>query len=171
MTAGAEGDARAAVVAATAWLIVANKPFYPLWVGWVAGDGLAAWPTVATLPAYAAIALLARRHSLTARLALPIVGAIDTLLATKLFGAASGTELFLVPCLLLAVVAFNADEEALWSRGLLVGLGGVFVAARVGLGAALGPWSGEAAAALLGLNAFSVAGLSFFLGWRFAGIR
>ncbi len=170
MTAGAEDDARAATVAATAWLIVANKPFYPLWVGWVAGDGLAAWPTVATLPAYAAIALLARRHSLAARLALPIVGAIDTLLATKLFGAASGTELFLVPCLLLAVVAFHADE-ARWSRALLVGLGGVFVAARFGLGAALGPWSGEAAGALLGLNAFSVAGLSFFLGWRFAGIR
>lgn len=170
MTAGVEDDARAATVAATAWLIVANKPFYPLWVGWVAGDGLAAWPTVATLPAYAAIALLARRHSFAARLALPIVGAIDTLLATKLFGAASGTELFLVPCLMLAVLAFHADE-ARWSRGLVVGLGGVFVAARFGLGSALGPWSGEAAAALLGLNAFSVAGLSFFLGWRFAGIR
>lgn len=170
MTAGAEDDARAATVAATAWLIVANKPFYPLWVGWVAGDGLAAWPTVATLPAYAAIAFLARRHSLAARLALPLVGAIDTLLATKLFGAASGTELFLVPCLMLAVLAFRT-EEAQWSRALLVGLGGVFVAARFGLGAALGPWSGEAAAALLGLNAFSVAGLSFFLGWRFAAIR
>lgn len=170
MTAGAEDDARAATTAATAWLIVANKPFYPLWVGWVAGDGLAAWPTVATLPAYVVIALLARRYSLAARLALPIVGAIDTLLATKLFGASSGAELFLVPCVMLAVLAFRADE-ARWSRALLVGLAVVFAVARFGLGAALGPWSGEAAGALLGLNAFSVAGLSFFLGWRFAGIR
>jgi hypothetical protein len=163
-------DPLAAATVGVAWLIVVDKPLYPLTVAWVAGDGWAAWPTLLALPAFLAIALLGRRRSFAARLALPLVGAADTLLATKLFGAASGTELFFVPCLLLAVLAFRA-EEARWTKGLVALLFAVFALAHGRLGAPLGPWTADAAARLLELNALSVAMLCAFLGWRFAGRR
>ena len=83
-----------------AWLIVANKPFYPLYVWYLAGDpGPAVLGAALSLPFFAAVPLLANRSGLAARVALPVVGTVDTLLETRLLGQASGTELFFAPCI------------------------------------------------------------------------
>lgn len=164
-------DPHATAVVTVAWLIVANKPVYPLYVWWFVGNGTAAaCLTMLATPAFLAIALMGARHPLAARLALPLVGALDTLFATKLFGAASGTELFFVPCLILAVASFRPDEGR-WTKGLVAVLFVSFVVAHGRLGAAWGPWTIEETARLLEINVFAVASLAAFLGWRFSGLR
>lgn len=163
-------DPHAAAVTTVAWLIVANKPIYPLYVWWFAGSGVAAslW-TLAATPAFLAIALLGASRPLAARLALPLVGLADTLFATKLFGSASATELFVVPCLLLAVLSFRAAEAG-WTRGLVAVLFAAVVLAHGRLGAPLHVWPDDALARLRDVNVFAVASLCAFVGWRFAGL-
>jgi len=160
-------DARASASVTTAWIILANKPIYPLYVWWFAGEGvLASTGTMLTAPLYAAVILLARRSGFAARLALPIVGLVDTLFATKLFGAASGTELFLLPCALLAALAFG-DAEARWSRGLALTIGAIFAASHGRFGAPLYEWSAPALVRLAEVNDYAVASLGVFIAWRF----
>lgn len=168
---GDEGDptrGRTDAVVSVAWLIVANKPIFPLQVWWFVGVGTpAAYLTALSTPAFLAIALFGRRHPLAARVALPLVGAVDTVFATKLFGPASGMELFFVPCLLLAVVGFE-PAEARWARALVATLFCAFVAFHGHHGVAWGPWSSEAAARLFDVVVYAVASLAAFIGWRFS---
>lgn len=163
-------DPLAEAAIAVAWLIVANKPIYPLYVWWFAGSGvLASCWTMLAAPAFLALALIGRRRSLVVRVGLPLVGLVDTLFATRLFGPASGTELFLMPCLLLAVSSFRA-EEARWARGLVAILWVAFVAAHGRLGDPLHVWSPAELERLLAVDVFAVASLCAFIGWRFAGL-
>lgn len=163
-------DPRAAATASIAWLVVIDKPIYPLQVWWFVGAGTAvAWVTAVSAPLFLAIALLATRRPFAARVALPLVGAVDTVVATALFGRASGTELFFVPCLLLSLVAFSPEEHRP-VRLLVAGLFVVFVAIHEGLGGGIAPWTAEQASRLLDLNILAVASLSAFIGWRYAGI-
>lgn len=160
-------DARVAASVTTAWIILANKPIYPLYVWWFAGEGVvASTATMLTAPLYAAVILIARRSGFAARLALPLFGLADTLLATKLFGGASGTELFLLPCALLAVLAF--DEGGLrWSRLLATLIGATFAVSHGRFGAPLHEWSAQSLIRLTSVNAYAVASLSVFIAWRF----
>ena len=82
-----------------AWVIIANKPFYPVYVWYLVGDGVYAslW-TLAAAPLLLTIPFLAKRSPLAARIALPLIGTLDTLFETKLFGQNSGTELFFAAC-------------------------------------------------------------------------
>ncbi|MBV5263848.1 hypothetical protein [Pinisolibacter aquiterrae] len=169
----AEVEAKAAATASVAWLVVANKPIYPLYVWWFVGSGTAvAWATALSAPLFLAIALSAARRPLAARVALPLVGAADTVFATVLFGPASGTELFFVPCLLLAIAAFSAHEGR-WARRLVAVLFVTFVIAHATIGATIGsgfaPWTAVETAHLREINVFAVASLSAFVGWRFSG--
>jgi hypothetical protein len=160
-------EARAAASVSTAWIILANKPIYPLYVWWFAGEGvLASTATMLTAPLYIAVILLGRRSGFAARLALPLVGLADTLFETKLFGAGSGTELFLGPCALLAALAFG-DGQVRWSRGLAVLIGAAFAVSHGRFGAPLYPWSAHALGRLASVNAYAVASLSVFVVWRF----
>lgn len=152
-----------------AWVIFANKPFYPLYVWWLIGDGVAAsLGTMIGAPLFLAIALLARRWPFYARLALPIVGTIDTLWATRLFGAASGTELFLVACIVLVVVSFYINE-IWWQRGLAVAIFAAFFVAHGRLGGPLYPWTPDQLGKLLEVNIFGVASLLTFMALKFVG--
>jgi hypothetical protein len=154
-----------------AWVIFANKPFYPLYVWWFVGNGAtAALGTLIAAPLFLAIPFLARRSPLLARAALPIIGAIDTLWETWLFGAASGTELFLAACLLLAAVSFYA-HEIWWQRGVAVAIFLAFFAAHGRLGGPHYPWSPDELAKLLEINIFAVASLLTFIALRYAGRR
>ncbi len=164
-------DERTTACTTVAWLIAANKPIYPLYVWWFVGSGVAAsCLTMVSLPLFAALAWAGRRRSLLLRVGLPVVGFVDTLFATKLFGPAGGTELFAVPCLLLACLSFRADEVR-WARGLVVGLFLGFVVAHGRLGAPLGTWTAEELGRLLEINILAVASLSAFIGLRFSGFR
>jgi hypothetical protein len=159
--------ARTSASVAAAWIILANKPIYPLYVWWFAGEGvLASTATTLTAPLYIAVILIARRSSLAARIALPLFGLADTLFETKLFGAPSGTELFLLPCALLAVLSFG-DSEARWSRALAIVIAAAFVVSHGRFGAPLHAWSGPALERLASVNAYAVASLGVFIAWRF----
>jgi hypothetical protein len=167
----ADPDPMTPATVTVAWVVAANKPFYPIYIWWLVGSGVqASLATLIALPFLVAIARLARRSSLAARMALPIVGTLDTLLATKLFGQASGTELFLAPCVMLAALSFTASEK--WfQRGLAVSILCAFALAHYTLGEAFHAWSDAELRTLLNLNASAVACLMTFIAIRYAGIE
>lgn len=166
----AERDPALDAAAGIVWLVVLNKPFYPFYVWWIAGHGLgAAFLSALSAPAFGVLLLLAKRDPLWLLAGLPFVGALDTAFATKLFGEASGTALFFVPCALLAAVLVPVSAYRItW------GLAGVIFLLAAGLhgrfGTAIYIWSDTELSALLSLNAISAASLSFFILVRFARI-
>lgn len=155
----------------TAWVVTLNKPFYPLYVWWVAGSGV--WTsmfTLVALPAFAALPYVARRWPLAARAGLPLVGVADTALSTQLFGQNSGVEAFFVPCAALAALSFT-PAEAWTSRALTALVFLVFVAMHLAAPAGVYPWPLGEVAALSKLNLLSAASLTAFVGLRFAAAR
>jgi hypothetical protein len=170
LTPASSNDPLAAAVVTITWLIVLNKPIYPLYVWYFVGDGVAVSAlSVLAVPFYAAVLLIARRSSLAARVAFVAVATLDTICETKLFGDAAATELFLAPAALIAALSFRADESR-WTKGILAALYVVFLAAHDHLGAAIHAWTDEQLAHLRAINIFAVASLTVFVGWKFAGI-
>jgi len=154
-----------------AWVIIANKPFYPLYVWWLVGSGTqASLGTLVSLPFFLLVPILARHSPLRARAALPVVGMVDTIFETKLFGYASGTELFLAPCMMLVALAFHT-AEAWWQRGMAALLFMAFCAAHGRLGEALHVWNADELETLFSINAFAVASLMAFIAIRYAGVQ
>lgn len=163
-------DALTAASVTVAWVIALNKPFYPLYVWYLAGDGvLASSATVVAAPFFAALALMARRAPFITRLGVPLVGMVDTVAAGKFLGQSAGTELFLAPCMLLVALSFR-QEEKWWQRGMACLCFIAFVVFHGRMGAPLHAWSPEAVQSLFTLNAFSVASLMAFITLRTAGI-
>lgn len=153
-----------------AWVILLNKPFYPLYVWWLVGSGVqASLGTLASVPFFLLIIYLGPRNPLAARIALPLVGAVDTLFETKLFGYGSGTELFLAPCIMLVALSFHTQEKW-WQRGMAGLLFVVFFAAHSRLGAALHGWPPSELATLFDINVFAVVSLMAFVAIRYAGV-
>ncbi len=162
-------ESRAAACVSIVWLLLINKPVYPLYV-WVLIGADAAKRSIGTLalvPLYAALLVLARRSPRAARIALPLVGLADTLYATKLMGPETGTELFFIACGLLAVVCFRASEATI-ARALVVVVFLAFAVLHGRYGAPLQAFSVEEAATLFTLNLYGAASLAAFIGLRFA---
>jgi hypothetical protein len=154
-----------------AWVIVFNKPFYPVYIWYLVGNGVAAsCATLLAVPLFLAIPFIARLSPFAARLALPVVGTLDTLFETKLFGQGSGTELFFGACIMLAALSFVSDEKW-WQRGTAAFVFAVFLFAQYFLGPPLHVWSDPDLAILLRLNTFSVACLMAFIAIRYAGLE
>lgn len=154
-----------------AWVILLNKPFYPLYVWWLVGSGVeASLGTLVSVPFFLLVPYFAPRSPHAARLALPLVGTLDTLFATKLFGYESGTALFLAPCIMLVALSFHA-AEARWQRGMAALLFVAFFVAHKRLGEALHVWPATELDTLFSINAFAVASLMAFIAIRYAGIR
>ncbi len=163
-------DALTAASITVAWVVALNKPFYPLYVWGLTGDGVASSPTaVVAAPFFALAAWCGRRYPLAARLGVPLIGIVDTALAGLFMGQATGTELYYAPCLMLVALNFHAAEKWL-QRGLAVIAFAVFALLHGHAGFGLSPWSGADAQALLTLNAFSVASLMTFIALRYAGV-
>ena len=155
----------------TAWVIVGNKPFYPLYVWWLVGDHVATslW-TLAGLPLFLAVALFAAAWSLAGRIALTLAGLVDTSFSDFMFGAGSGVEAFFAPCAALAALSFRADEA--WvSRALTATAFVAFAAARYLSPPGVQPWPDAEAHVLANLNFYSAASLTAFIGLRFAAAR
>lgn len=153
------------------WVIVLNKPFYPLYVWWLVGSGVqASLGTLVSVPFFLFVIYLARNWPLAARLGLPLVGTLDTVFETKLFGYGSGTELFFAPCLMLAALSFHAQEKW-WQRGMAAGIFLVFFAVHGRLGDGLAVWPSEGLDTLVSINVFAVASLMAFIALRYAGIE
>jgi len=153
-----------------AWVIVLNKPFYPVYVWYLVGNGAeASLSTLLSVPFFLAIPFLARRSSLAARIALPLIGTVDTLFETKVFGPASGTELYLTACIMLVALSFREEEK--WEQRLMAVLVlAVFIVSRNMIDAPLNVWSASELKTLFNLNVVSVASLLTFIALRYAGI-
>jgi hypothetical protein len=159
----AHPDERVATGNLVALVLGWNTPFYPLWLRWAAGAealpvGLL---TLCVLPLFLAVPPLARRRPTLGRLWLAIVGFGNVIFCTWLFGEASGTELFLLPCLLLPGLLFSRSE---WPF-LLPLLGAPLVAYYALHGHYPPPpqaWSADASAGMFALNAGSVGCLMAF---------
>lgn len=163
-------DPLTAATLTVAWVIILNKPFYPLSIWWLVGNGVeASLISVASMLFFLAIPVLARRSSLAARISLPLIGTIDTIFETKLFGTAAGTELFFAACIMLVALSFRAGEK-LWQIGMTGFVFAAFLFTRYLIGDALYIWSAPDLAKLFNLNAFAVACLTAFIALRYAGI-
>ena len=146
-------------------VVVANQPFYPLYVYWLVGHAVA--PTLLTFlstPFFAAVPLLARHRPRWGRALLALAGMANTVLATKIFGQASGVELFLMPCVLIAAAFFRPSERA-FALGLLAIAAGIFFGLDGRYGVPICRCSMEDDQALRVLHALSAGILVVFIGF------
>ncbi len=160
-------DPRIAAANAVALLVAFNQPFYPLYVAWLVGDARPALFTFLSTPFFLAVPAVARRSPLAGRALLPLAGIGNTLISAKVFGVASGVEMFLAPCVVLAGLLFRSDE-----RRVGFALMAIAFAAFAGLHARYGaPWTvytAEQYAAFVPLNAVGAGGLMAFIGLTFS---
>jgi len=152
-------------------LVVAfNQPFYPLYVHWAVSEHI--WPTFFTFlstPVFLAVPALARRSPTAGRALLPLAGIANTVLSSKAFGQASGVEIFLIPCALIAATFFRASE-----RLISFAIIGVAIVVYLALDGAYGfpahLYSASEHQAFLRLNALSAGTLTVFVGLVASGI-
>ncbi len=103
-------DPRVGAANLVAMVLAWNTPFYPLYLRGTAGAGMwpGGWLMLCVFPAFLAVPALTRRWPTGGRVLLVTIGTANTLFCTWLLGEASGTPLFLLPCVTLACVAVPA---------------------------------------------------------------
>jgi hypothetical protein len=147
-----------------ALVIAANQPLYPLYVFWLLDRVVV--PTLLSFlstPFFVAVPLLARRNSLWGRALLPLAGMANTVLVTGIFGQASGVELFLMPCMLIAAAFFRPSERLTAITLGAVGFG-IFLGLDGRYGAPICECTAADPHALRGLHAMSAGALVVFIG-------
>lgn len=164
-------DRRVATANLVALVLAWNTPFYPLYLLGAAGAtmGKGVWLTLCSFPVFLAVPAITRRHSSWGRVLLGVAATGNTLFCTWLLGEASGTWLFLLPCITLAALLFRRSESG--ALFLLMGLPmvtGIAMSGRYPLSSFA--CSGAACSAIVWLNAVSVAILLAFLGVLATGL-
>src|SRR4051794_4522188 len=154
-----------------ALVLAGNTPFYPLYIAWLAGSDGLPWLllTQLALPFFLAVPAIARCNPLLARVMLPLTGTINTVFCTWLLGERAGVELFLIPCITLASLLFDAGERRLMLLVAVLPLGAYYFL-HGHYGAPPHLYAAESYAALFSMNAISVGMLSIFLGIVFSGL-
>jgi hypothetical protein len=120
----AHPDPRVALANSVSLLVASNQPFYPLYLWWLVGGNVApAFYTFLSTPFFLAVPAVSRINTIAGRALLPLAGIGNTLLCAGLFGVESGVEIFLIPCVVLALLLFRPRERAvsLVLAGLCVG--------------------------------------------------
>jgi hypothetical protein len=153
-----------------ALVVGGNGPFYPLYalalIGW---HHSGAWATMLATPGFLLVPSLSRRHAAAGRVALPLIGIVNTIWCTALLGTASEVGLFVFPCIALTVLLFRDDERP---RGLLL----MALAIGTQIWMVEFPMKGlmdlraDQASDLARLNAISVATLIGFVALTLAGL-
>lgn len=154
------------VAVVVAW----NQPFYPLYL-WAVVGGDKVWPAFLTFlstPLFLAVPAVAKRHSLVARMMLPVTGIANGILSAKAFGVASGVEIFLLPCALLGAALFRPRERAAGLVVIALSAAAYLVPAHV-FGQALAEYTATDNSGMAGLNAASAAVLVVFIGLLLSG--
>jgi hypothetical protein len=164
----AHDDPRVATGNLIALVLGYNTPLYPLYLVWVTGKTGLPWAllTLCSCPFFLAIPAISRSSPLGARLSLPIIGTLNTVFCTWLLGSGTGTALFLLPCITLAVVLFRAHERLAMACAVLPPCLAFFLDGQYG--PPLIDYTASQAHAVLRLNAGSVGTLSFFIAYVFA---
>jgi hypothetical protein len=95
--------------------IGSHLPFWPLYVWLAAGEQAlpSAWLTAAMSPVFLILPLLSRRSGLLGRVAMPLMGIVNTIFTIWILGNNSGTQVFLFPCAALAALLFRRSERPL----------------------------------------------------------
>ncbi|WP_206240193.1 hypothetical protein [Novosphingobium terrae] len=157
----AHPDALTAGCNRIALLVASSQPTYPLYVAWLAGGSWwVACVTFLSTPCFIAVPALARRHATAGRALLVVTGVGNAMLASMALGVGSGVELFLIPTLLITLLAFRKAPRvmiALIALHAVVGL----MHGHYGLAWAAIPKPGRGP--LLHLNASSAAILSLII--------
>jgi hypothetical protein len=149
-----------------------NAPFYPLYVWFLAGNASmpSALLTACSLPVMAAVPAMSRRSGLGGRAMLCLAGTANTVWCTWVLGEPAGVALFLLPCIMLAVLLFRASEWPVYAP--LVALP---IACGWFLPGHFAPpphvYTPAQYGHLLNMNAASVAVLIAFIGYQFARER
>jgi hypothetical protein len=167
----ASDDPRVAAANLVALVLAWNTPFYPLYLRAAAGPGIwpGGWLTLCVFPAFLTVPAVTRRWPFGGRVMLALAATLNTLFCTWLLGEASGTSLFLLPCITLSALLFGRDE-----RGALT----VFLVSPLLAWIALdgrypvSPFvcSGAACSGIVWLNVASVAVVTVFFGWLISGL-
>jgi hypothetical protein len=161
----AHGDPLVRACNVVALVVAANQPFYPLYVLWLVGHGVAATLlTFLSTPFFVAVPLLARHSPRWSRAMLVLAGMANTIVVTAIFGQASGVELFLMPCVLIAAAFFRASDSVIAMGLVALGLG-LFLGLDGRYGAPICQCSAADQKALLGLHAISAGTLVVFIGF------
>jgi len=166
----AHDDPLVATANLIALVVVSNQPFYPLYLHWFVGPEISPsfWLFLST-PFFAAVPAVARLSPIAGRALLPLAGIANTVLSAKVFGVASGVEMFLIPCVLIGFVVFRPAERAIGF--FLAGLAFLaFTLPHGGYGAPVHAYTPEEYASFVKLNATSVGTLTAFVGLLVAGL-
>ena len=163
-------DPAAAAANLVAVVVALNGPLYPIYVIALVGlGGVLSLLTMIASPLFFAVPWIARRSSLAGRAALPLIGTVNTVWCTKLFGPASGVQLFCFPCIMLAALVFRGGER--WLGVLLVGLAIIPLLLPASLfGVPVMPLAADDAARLGVLNLIGVAMLMGLIALQFMSV-
>lgn len=166
----AHDDPLVATANLIALVVVSNQPFYPLYLYWIVGPDVAPsyWLFLST-PFFAAVPAVARLNPIAGRALLPLAGIANTALSAKVFGVASGVEMFLIPCVLIGFVVFRPSERVI---GLFIaGLAFLmFTLLHGSYGVPLHVYTPLEYASFVKLNATSVGTLTAFVGLLVVGL-
>ena len=167
----AADDRRVAASNLVALVLAWNTPFYPLYLLGAAGPEMrdAAWLTLFAFPVFLLVPAVTRWNGIWGRVLLVVAGTVNSLYCTWLLGEASGTALFLLPCITLAALVFRRVEPgALFTLLALPIVAGIAMNGRY----PISPFAciGADCSAMVWLNAVSVAILLAFLGVLSTGL-
>jgi hypothetical protein len=164
----ASDDPLMAASNAVALIVAFNQPFYPLYIRWLVGDDHgASLATFLSTPLFLAVPAVGRWSSFAGRAMLPVVGILNTLASAQFLGAASGAELFLCPCAMIAGMSLRQSERPAMLAIVALALAG-FVLLHARATSADGLFSSAQYAHFVSLNAWSVAGLIAFAAMRYS---
>lgn len=161
-------DPRTAVANTVAMLVASNQPFYPLYLYWAVSPTI--WPAFATFlttPLFLAVPALARRASLLGRAGMLMAGIGNTVLCRVMFGAASGVDAFLMPCILLSILLFTRRERWI-GFAFAAACYGIYLVPDAWLGAPFHLYAPDEITAFQRLNFLSAAGLTAVVAVMFA---
>jgi hypothetical protein len=160
----AHPDPLAAAGNLVALLVGSNQPLYPLTLYWVTGaDVTGLFLVFLSAPCFLLVPIVMRRSSLAGRVMLVVVGSVDTFISAKVYGQASGAELYLGPCILLAAMLFRKREQWL-SFGLIALIIVGILDTHDRYGVSFLAWSDKDYATMMNFNIFYVAILTAFIG-------
>ena len=156
----ANPDPPAASANTLALVLAYNGPAFPLYLYLLAGNAyrlslLELW----SVPAFALVPYVARRHSLVGRLMLAALSTLNTVIFVLLYGARAELQMFLLPCILLGLL-FPRERLLAWAVAGVPLL--AFVLLRHHLHG-VGRFTDAQYAAMAGLNEVSAATLVWFM--------
>lgn len=144
-------------------MVASNQPFYPFYIYFLVGnDGGVSFLTLLSTPFFLLIPHLSRNWPNASLASIPVLGLANGMLAMKALGIEAGIELFVLPCVLVALLVPDRQSSrivlpAAASTVVLFWIQFVYQAV------ALHTFSAQEFVSLYRLNAFSVAGLTIYI--------